>query len=307
LLLATVPQGIAERDEIVLGQWSLPVIGEDAEDLRVAPAVTKLDRFPRSPLVSHSDSAQNSCRCVVARVASRCDPMEAESVKCELHKLHADCGGNWEDRLMRDSSKSWENTTHDWAAIVDHEHLAQIREQPTTYAPGGIEHLVLEVLAYAADGAEAAGRAGRGIVTLHADGSVSVADDARGTDTRVDTAGRVIKKPVMATKDLRFFDHPDAETLPDGHPRRGMSVVAALSEWLIHTNRRTNGSWAQTYEHGVPTTYLTPIADDGTTGTAVHFQPDTAILMSHRVMTSELVHAASWPQLRIELVDKRPS
>ena len=208
---------------------------------------------------------------------------------------------------MRDSSTSWENTTHDWAAIVDHEHLAQIRKQSTTYAPGGLEHLILEVLAYAADGAEAAGRAGRGIVTLHADGSVSVADDGRGTDTRVDAAGRVIKKPVMATKDLRFFDDPDAETLPDGYARRGMSVVAALSEWLIHTNRRTGGSWTQTYEHGVPTTDLTPVADDGTTGTTVHFQPDIAILMSLGAMASELQHAASWPQLRIELVDQRPS
>jgi len=208
---------------------------------------------------------------------------------------------------MRDSRTSWENTTHDWAAIVDHEHIAQIREQPTTYAPGGMEHLILEVLAYAADEAESAGRAGRGIVTLHADGSVSVADDGRGTDTRVDAAGRVIKKPVMATKDRRFCDDPDAETLPDGHARRGISVVAALSEWLIHTNRRTGGSWTQRYEKGVPTTDLAPIADDGTTGTTVHFQPDTAILMSLGVMASELKHAASWPQLRIELVEERPS
>jgi len=57
----------------------------------------------------------------------------------------------------------------------------------------------------------------------------------------------------------------------------------------------------------VPTTDLTPVAGDGTTGTTVHFQPDTAILMSLKVMTSELRHAASWPQLRMELVDKRPS
>jgi topoisomerase IV subunit B len=155
---------------------------------------------------------------------------------------------------VRDSRTPWENTTRDWAVTVDHEHIAQIREQPETYAPGGVEHLILEVLAYAADEAESTGTVGRGIVTLHADGSVSVADDGRGTDTRIDAAGRVIKKPVMATKDLRFFDNPDAETLPDGHARRGMSVVAALSEWLIHTNRRTGGSWTQRYEHGVPTT-----------------------------------------------------
>ena len=117
---------------------------------------------------------------------------------------------------MRDSGTPAVNTTHDWAASVDHEHLAQVRQQLARYAPTGVGHLILDVLAYAADEAEAIGRARRGIVTLHEDGSVSVADDGRG-----------------------------------------ISVVAALSEWLIHTNRRTGGSWTQRYEHGVPTTDLT--------------------------------------------------
>jgi DNA gyrase subunit B len=200
---------------------------------------------------------------------------------------------------------SWANTTHDWATTVDHEHLAQVREHPATYAPGGVRHLILEVLAYAADEAESAGRMGRGIVTLHADGSVSVADDGRGTDTRVDAAGQMIRKPVMGTQDLRFFADPDAEWLPDGHARRGMSVVAALSVWLTHTNRRAGGSWTQRYEQGVPTTDLTPVADDGTTGTTVHFHPDRAIVVGPRVMAPELTRAASWSQLRVEVVDER--
>jgi DNA gyrase subunit B len=50
-------------------------------------------------------------------------------------------------------------------------------------------------------------------------------------------------------------------------------VVAALSEWLVHTNRRRNGSWTQRYEHGLPVTGLTPVDPDGTTGTTVHFLP----------------------------------
>ncbi|NED10916.1 ATP-binding protein [Streptomyces sp. SID9124] len=167
---------------------------------------------------------------------------------------------------------TWRNTTHDWAAEVDHAHLAAVRRAPETYAPGGVRHLILEVLAYAADEAECTG-GGRAVVTLHADGSVSVTDDGRGTDTRLDAAGRPVKKPVMATKDLRFFDAPDAPALPDGHPRRGMSVVAALSDRLTHTNRRAAGSWTQRYEHGVPVTDLDPLPDDGTTGTRVHFHP----------------------------------
>jgi DNA gyrase subunit B len=63
-----------------------------------------------------------------------------------------------------------------------------------------------------------------------------------------------------------------------------MSVVAALSEWLVHTNRRTNGSWEQTYERGVPVADLTAVDEDfatvapGPTGTTVHFRPDPTLV-----------------------------
>lgn len=48
--------------------------------------------------------------------------------------------------------------------------------------PGGVRHLVLEVIAYAADEAEY-GNGGRCAVTLHPGGAVSVSDDGRGTAT----------------------------------------------------------------------------------------------------------------------------
>jgi topoisomerase IV subunit B len=168
-----------------------------------------------------------------------------------------------------------QNVTHDWSATVDADHLERIRRAPAEFAPGGASHLLLEVLAYAAEEAEDRG-SGSAVVVLHSDGSISVADDGRGTDTRVDVEGRPMKKPVMATKDLRFFDEPSV-LLEDGHARRGMSVVAALSEWLVHTNRRVNGSWIQRYELGIPVTDLTPIPSDGTTGTTVHFRPIAAL------------------------------
>ncbi|WBP84439.1 ATP-binding protein [Kitasatospora cathayae] len=196
---------------------------------------------------------------------------------------------------------AWTNTTHDWAATVDAEHLARIRADAEGFAPGGVEHLVLEVLAYAGDEAAARG-AGRCVVTLHADGSVSVRDDGRGTDTRVDERGEVVKKPVMATKDLRFFDHPEAERLPDGHPRRGVSVVAALSSRLLHTNRRLNGAWTQRYEHGLPVTGLEPVEPDGTTGTCVTFRPDASLLPQSPVDPDRLAGwAAHWPALEVRV------
>lgn len=172
----------------------------------------------------------------------------------------------------------WANTTHDWTLGVDPDHLDAIRNAPDRYAPGGLRHLVLEVLAYANDEAEALGRRGLAYVAVHVDGSVSIADDGRGTDTRRDADGQVIRKPIMATKDLRFFDPRHHVLLPDGTPRRGISVVAALSEWLTHTNRRADGAWTQRYEHGLPVTELLPIDSVAGTGTIVHFLPDRDLL-----------------------------
>ena len=197
------------------------------------------------------------------------------------------------------------NTTHDWASQVDVDHLERIREAPARFAPGGVGHLILEVVAYAEEEAEANG-GGRCSITLHADGSVAVSDGGRGTATVVDPRGQVVRKPVMVSRDLRFFDAPDAPCLPDGHPRRGSSVVAALSEWLVHTNRRVNGSWTQRYEHALPVTDLVPIATDGSTGTVVRFRPAEVVRVMGAVQVEELLRwTASSPQLSVEVDDLR--
>lgn len=200
---------------------------------------------------------------------------------------------------------TWRNTTHDWAKQVDACHLEHIRQTPAVFAPTGRLHLVLEVLAYAADEARNTGL-GKADITLHADGSVSVTDNGRGTDTRVDSQGRVVRKPVMATKDLRFFDHPEAAVLPDGHPRRGMSVVAALSEWLVHINRRHDGAWVQRYEHGLPITDLTPMPASGAAGTTVQYLPDPTLVPAVQPQPSELRDLARsyGPHLVIEITDE---
>jgi topoisomerase-4 subunit B len=111
----------------------------------------------------------------------------------------------------------------------------------------------------------------------------------------------------MATKDLRYFDFPDAQRLPDGHARRGMSVVTALSQWLIHTNRRHDGAWTQRYEHGVPITGLVAIPRNDTTGTAVRFVPDAAIGTTGVLSAPELARLTltAWTRLSVEILDAR--
>jgi DNA gyrase subunit B len=167
--------------------------------------------------------------------------------------------------------------THDWSEPVDLGHLEEIRRDARALAPGGPLHLALEVLAYPVDEA-AEGTTTRIRVVLHADGSVSVADDGRGTETRVDADGVARVKPIMATKDLRFYGRDDAPLLPDGHRRSGISVVAALSDWVVHTNRRVDGAWQQRFEHGVPQGVLEPLPERQRSGTVVHFRPDAALV-----------------------------
>jgi len=174
----------------------------------------------------------------------------------------------WKDHRMPLPSSA----THDWSRDHDREHLRLIRADPGRYAPSGAVHLVLEVLAYAADEAEDLGE-GRAVVRFHQDGSVSVTDFGRGTETVSGDDGKPVRKPVLATKDFRYFDSPPAAPLPDGHPRHGLSVVGALSEWVRHTNRRAGGAWIQDYQYGVPVKELVEVAADGTTGTAIRFRP----------------------------------
>ena len=201
---------------------------------------------------------------------------------------------------------TWVSTTHDWAASVDDAHLADVRRRATELAPGGVLHLVLEVLAYASEEATERG-GGRCRVTFRQDGAISVADDGRGTDTRLDEHGRAVRKPVMSTRDLRVFDAVDGPRLPDGHPRRGVSVVAALSDWLVHRNRRSHGSWEQRYERGVPVTDLGPVEPDGTTGTTVTFLPGALAQPSPGVLSDGAVASLrDWPHLTVEVLDERP-
>lgn len=168
-------------------------------------------------------------------------------------------------------SGRWTTTTHDWSVGVDAVHLAEARRLAESLGSGLPVHLVLEVLAYADDEAEALGRRGRVSVDLR-DREVEVADDGRGTDTRRDERGRPVRKPIMATKDVRFFDADAPPLLPDGLPRRGMSTVSAMSPLLLHENRRTEGSWSQSYVHGVPQDGLREGPPADRTGTSVTFR-----------------------------------
>lgn len=196
------------------------------------------------------------------------------------------------------SPDAWTTHTHVWVTRVDHAHLDAVRANHSTLS---VEHLILEAVAYADEEAVARGITGNVTISI-SDDQVSVDDDGRGTDTRFTDDGRIIRKPVMSTQDVRFFGCVDAPLLPDGEPRRGMSVVAALSETLTHENHRTTGSWIQDYSFGVPDEELREIPYRGSTGTLVSFSAgNTASLDLSRM--SGL--CAGFTDIRVEIHDHR--
>lgn len=69
-----------------------------------------------------------------------------------------------------------------------------------------------------------------------------------------------VPRTPMATRDLRFFEDPEAQLLPDGNPRRGSAWPPSRSGWL-HVNSRLEGAWQQRYERGVPVTDHEPFPD----------------------------------------------
>lgn len=187
-----------------------------------------------------------------------------------------------------DGRTSWTATTHDWSSDLDVAHLAEVQADRQRWSVGGVRHMILEVLAYANDEAEHLGRVGVVRVIIDSEGLVTIADDGRGTEIRPDSDGRLVRKPVMATKDIRFFGASAAPRLPDGLPRQGMSTVTALVPHLRHDNHRVEGAWSQTYRYGVPDCELHLIAGDGITGTTVAFLPDADILGPRNLTTSDV-------------------
>jgi DNA gyrase subunit B len=189
----------------------------------------------------------------------------------------------------------WVTTTHEWSKDVDYAHLDDARRAVGDINTPEIVHMILEILSYADDEAAARGTSGHAVVRVGAS-EISVTDDGRGTDTRRDRDGSVVRKPVMATKDVRFYGNDAAPLLPDGARRRGMSTVAAVCPELVHENQRVDGAWSQTYEYGVPTKALAEVEGDRKTGTTVRLRGINAQLIERvaarplRTLTAKFDH-----------------
>jgi DNA gyrase subunit B len=161
------------------------------------------------------------------------------------------------------------------------EGLEPVRKRPGMYIGStgarGLHHLVNEVVDNAVDEA-LAGRNDRAEVTLHPDNSVTVRDWGSGIPVDVMKDQGMPALTVVLTKlhaGGKFGQ--GGYKVSGGLHGVGVSVVNALSEWLVAEVHRDGALYRQEFTRGVPTGKMKKIGPTNESGTMIAFLPDAEV------------------------------
>ncbi len=156
-----------------------------------------------------------------------------------------------------------------------------LRTRPAMYigdtGPGGLHHLVYEVIDNSIDEAMA-GHCTRIEVVLHPDGSIAIQDDGRGIPVGLhQESGLNALELVMTQIHAGGKFHKNSYQVSGGLHGIGLTAVNALSERLEAEIHREGQIWRQEFERGVATGPIRATGSTRTTSTRIQFVPDPLI------------------------------
>ncbi|WP_343345511.1 DNA topoisomerase (ATP-hydrolyzing) subunit B [Terrisporobacter petrolearius] len=194
------------------------------------------------------------------------------------------------------------------------EGLEAVRKRPGMYigstGPRGLHHLVYEVVDNSIDEA-LQGYCDRIYVSLNDDGSVTVKDDGRGipVETHPKT-GKSTLETVLTVLHAGGKFGGGGYKVSGGLHGVGISVVNALSKWLVADVYRDGKIYRQNYGKGMATSSLEVVGESHHTGTIISFMPDETIfdevefkyeILEHRLRELAFLNKG----VRIVFEDKR--